>query len=381
MKIAHVGLASYYTDGMAYQDNQLAEQNVRDGHKVLYVSNAQKYESGMIVDTGYEDIMLPCGVRLVRLPYIRVLGRFFSEKLRAVRGLYALLTDFSPDVILCHDLTAWSVRDVVHYKRLHPEVKLYADTHACAANSGRNWLSLHLLHRGLYRLCMRTALPYLEKYFYITSDCRRFSDKNYGVPASIMEFYPLGGVMPDDEAYRMWRMKRRAELCMEDNELLFVHSGKLDAEKRTEELLKAFAAVPELKARLVVIGSMTDDMKSVLLPLMAADSRVEYMGWRNAEELKEYLCAADMYLQPGSESSTMQNAVCASCPVMLYPHRSYIEGYDYGNIVWTKTAGDMEDCFRKIAVGELRLDVLAEKSRMCALELLDYRRLAERLYR
>ena len=88
-----------------------------------------------------------------------------------------------------------------------------------------------------------------------------------------------------------------------------------------------------------------------------------------------------MYLQPGSESATMQNAVCAFCPVMLYPHRSYTEGYDYGNIVWTKTIGDMEECFRKIAAGELRLDVRAEKSRLCALELLDYRRLAARLYR
>lgn len=381
MKIAHVGLASHYTDGMAYQDNQLAEQNARDGHEVLYVSNAQKYENGMIVDTDCEDTVLPSGVRLVRLPYVRVFGRLFSEKLRAVRGLYELLTDFAPDAILCHGLAAWSVRDVVRYRRSHPETRLYADTHACTANSGGNWLSLHLLHRGLYRGCVHAALPYLEKCFYITSDCRRFAEENYGVPAKLMEFYPLGGVIPTDEEYRTWRAQRRAELGVGDDEMLFVHSGKLDAEKRTEELLKAFTAVPGLKARLAVIGSMTDDMKSVLWPLMAADSRVEYLGWKNAEELREYLCAADMYLQPGSESATMQNAVCAFCPVMLYPHRSYTEGYDYGNIVWTKTIGDMEECFRKIAAGELRLDVRAEKSRLCALELLDYRRLAARLYR
>ena len=30
MKIAHVGLASFYTEGMTYQDNLLAEQNARD---------------------------------------------------------------------------------------------------------------------------------------------------------------------------------------------------------------------------------------------------------------------------------------------------------------------------------------------------------------
>ena len=48
MRIAHVGLAAYYTDGMTYQDNQLAEQNARDGHQVLYISNAAKYVNGQM---------------------------------------------------------------------------------------------------------------------------------------------------------------------------------------------------------------------------------------------------------------------------------------------------------------------------------------------
>lgn len=151
MKIAHIGLASFYTEGMTYQDNQLAEQNVRDGHEVLYISNAAKYENGGVVETGYQDLMTPGGVRLVRLPYVRVLNRFVSGKLRRVTGLYPLLADFAPDVILSHDLCYWSVRDVLRYKKDHPRVKLYADTHTAACNSGTNWLSLHILHRMFYR--------------------------------------------------------------------------------------------------------------------------------------------------------------------------------------------------------------------------------------
>ena len=40
MKIAHIGLASYFTENMTYQDNQLTNQNVLDGHEVLMISNA-----------------------------------------------------------------------------------------------------------------------------------------------------------------------------------------------------------------------------------------------------------------------------------------------------------------------------------------------------
>ena len=34
MRIAHICLASYFTENMTYQDNQLTNQNVLDGHDV-----------------------------------------------------------------------------------------------------------------------------------------------------------------------------------------------------------------------------------------------------------------------------------------------------------------------------------------------------------
>ena len=68
MRIAHIGLASYFTEHMTYQDNQLSNQNVLDGHEVLVISNAAKYADGKVVDTGYEDYYLENGIRLIRLP-------------------------------------------------------------------------------------------------------------------------------------------------------------------------------------------------------------------------------------------------------------------------------------------------------------------------
>ena len=94
MRIAHIGLASYFTEGMTYQDNQLTEQNARDGHDVLYISNASKYVDGKVVDTGYEDLRLSNGVRLVRMPYTNVLAKSLTERLRFVK--VAALVNPSP---------------------------------------------------------------------------------------------------------------------------------------------------------------------------------------------------------------------------------------------------------------------------------------------
>ena len=381
MKIAHIGLASFYTDGMTYQDNQLAEQNVRDGHEVMYIANAAKYVDGKITETGYEDTVLPCGVRLVRLPYRKILTASLSDKIRKVDGIYELLCGFQPDVIMCHGLCFYSSLDAVRYKKEHPEIKLYADTHSDYGNSGKSWVSLHILHRIFYRRLAQKALPFVERLFYTSYERKDFFMENYGYPESVMEFYPLGGEIPSDEKYSEMRTRKRNELGLEDGELLFIHSGKLDAGKKTEELLNAFYAVPELKAKLIIAGAVPDDMKDGLLPLFERDRRVVFLGWLTSDKLIEYLCASDMYLQPGTVSATMENAMCCRCAQMLYPKEAYIRAYPEDMAFWVKSEDDILASFKTLSADKRVIKEMRTSAYSYALEMLDYRKLAARLYR
>ena len=381
MRIAHICLASYFTENMTYQDNQLTNQNVLDGHDVLVISNASKYVEGKIVDTGYEDLRMENGIRLVRLPYQRILVRTVTDRLRIVKGLYELLAEFRPDVIMSHNLSYVSVLDVIRYKKDNPQVKFFADTHTSFYNSGRNWVTLHVLHRMLYRYLVQKAIPYLEKFFYVGASDREFAREHYGAPLELMEYFPLGGNLLEEKDYNAYRDHHRKELCLADDEILLIHTGKLDPLKQTKELLEAFAAVPDFKAKLAIIGSIPADQKETLVPLMGADSRVVYLGWKTASELVGYLCACDLYCQPGSVSATLQNAVCCGSPVMAYPHLPYTEALDYGNILWVETQEDMEKVFLDLAANKTNLEVLRKNSERCARELLDYRMLAARLYR
>lgn len=382
MKILHLCLACFYIDNYTYQENILPRINHEDGHDVRILASTETFVDN--VHLGYvepSEYVTEYGVPIKRLPYVKVGNGFVTHKFRAYSHLYEEIIDFAPDVILCHGQGFWSVRDVIRYKKAHPAVKLYADTHTDYYTSATNWLSLHILHRVFYRRLVRLALPYLEKYLCISDECRRFSIENYGVPEELTEFYPLGGILPTEEAYQAHRAARRAELGLQPGELLLVHAGKLEPQKKTDALLRAFAAVPELKARLAVIGSIPEEHKAELLAQMDADPRVTYLGWKSGDDLQEYLCAADLYCQPGKVSAIMQNAVCCRCPVMLYPHSDYKEGYDYGNVLWVKNEDDMVREFQKLAAGETDLAALQRNSERCAKELLDYRALAARLYR
>lgn len=381
MKIVHLELSGFYNENTTYQTNFLAACNLADGHTVTVVSSPFHWEGAQTVYAVPGEQIVENGIRLIRLPYRNTSKGYSHQKVRAVVGLYETLERLQPDVIMCHGLQFWSVRDVIRYKKAHPAVKVYADTHADYYTSATNWLSLHILHRGFYRYLVRKALPYLEKYLCVSDECRRFSIENYGVPEALTEFYPLGGILLTEEDYQTHRAARRAELGIKPDELLLVHAGKLEPQKKTDALLRAFAAVPELNARLAVIGSIPEENKEELTAQMDADSRVTYLGWKSGGDLQEYLCAADLYCQPGKVSAIMQNAVCCRCPVLLYPHPGYVKDYDYGNILWVKNEDDMIREFQKLAAGETDLAALQRNSERCAKELLDYRALAARLYR
>lgn len=380
MKIAHIGLASHYTDGMTYQDNMLSEQNVKDGHEVLYISDAQRFENGKLVSVGVQDRLLPCGVRVVYLPYRKILTASASDKIRKVDGLYELLCSFQPDVILCHGLCFYSSLDAVRYKKEHPETKLYADTHADYGNSGKSWVSLHILHRLYYRALAQKALPYVEKLFYTSYERKDFFIENYGYPESVTEFYPLGGEIPSEAEYAERRTRRRGELGLKEDELLFVHSGKMDAGKKTAELLNAFYAVPELKAKLVIAGSIPDDRREILLPLIERDERVSFLGWLTAGALSEYLCAGDLYLQPGTVSATMECSMCCRCAEMLYPTYAYTRAFPEDMAFWVKNEEDILAAFRSIAADPNVVRRMRERAFSFARENLDYKKLAARLY-
>lgn len=106
-----------------------------------------------------------------------------------------------------------------------------------------------------------------------------------------------------------------------------------------------------------------------------------YLGWKPAEELLEYLCAGDLYCQPGSVSATLQNALCCGCPAMAYPHEEYRDGLDWGQFLWVRTREDMRAAIEEAAREPGSLAPLRQRALACARELLDYRVLAARLYR
>ena len=378
MRIVHVCLASHYTEGMSYQDNILPDINSQDGHEVLIISNTQKYVDGKLVDTDEEEKNIKHNLKLIRINFDKIFTKFISEKIRKSKKLYSILEKFKPDVILFHGMCAYELLTVSKYKKNHPSIKLYADSHEDFTNSAITFFSKNILHRLFYKRIVLRCLKYIDEVLYISEETRIFLHNFYEIPNENLEFYPLGGFIVEEEEKKLIREKIRKDLKISEKDTILIHSGKLDKLKKTRELLNSFRKITNNNIHLIIIGSIPND-NQILYDLIKKDKRVKYLGWKTGDDLLKYICASDIYMQPGSQSSTSLTAVCCGLPILLYPSVSYKDMFDT-NVFWVKNDEEIDEVILKITENPTLLDNMSKRSYEIAKEILDYKKLSARLY-
>lgn len=365
---------------MTYQENLLAEQNVVDGHEVRVIADCSMYVGGRLEQTVPSTRRLATGVTLTRLPLLRLLPRMLTYKLRIAKGLYSEIASFDPDIILYHGVVGAGLLTVGKYKKRNPHVKLYIDSHEDFHNSARNWISKWIQYKIITRMMLSVIRGRVEKFLYVSMETADFLRAMYGLKDEEMEFYPLGGCIIEEDERRRWRAEIREELGFAEDNIVLVHSGKLTREKRTVELLRAFASIQDPSLRLCVVGSIPSEQSEVLQEMLKQDSRVKHVGWVDGQRLTKILCAADCYVQPGTQSATLQLALCCSLPVVVYPYPSH-EPYVQGNGFYAASEEELAAVLRRVSAEPAQLADMASRSYRIARELLDYRTLAARLYR
>lgn len=380
MKILHMMLSNFYVDNYNYQENIFPRQNKADGNEILIIASTETY-----LNDNYLEHVLPSeylnddGIMVKRLNYRNFPIKLLKYKIRSYVGVIKAIEDFNPDIILFHGTCGLEIINVAMYKKKNQNVKFYVDSHEDFNNSAKNFLSKNILHKIIYNYSLNKALPYIDKIFYVNYEAKIFLQKMYNIPESILEYLPLGGNIIKDELRRKKRETIRSILNLSPTDLLLFHSGKMCKAKRTIDIIKAFSATNANNLVFVFVGSMTDDVKYEVLPLVNKDSRIHYLGWKSAEELQDYLCASDLYVQPGGQSVTMQNALCCGSAAALYPHEShkYLLG---DSVFYVETVEDMKDLFEQIAQDPSILEKKRNMSFELAKEKLDYKQLAARLY-
>ena len=378
MKIIHYCLSSFYIDGMNYQENALVREHVKAGHDVLVIASTENQgpDKKIFYDQPREYIGGE-GARVIRLPY-KGFPHSLARKLRMHPDVYKITEDFKPDAALFHSMCGWELLTVTKYKRNHPELILYADSHEDKYNSGRSFLSLEVLHKRYYAPIARRAVKDLGKVLCMNVSSMEFMRDVYKLPEEKIEFFPLAGDPLEMEDIKKRRKIARKSLGIKDDKIIMVQSGKQTKRKKLIESLRAFAKLESPDVELLIVGVLFEDIKDEAETLIAQDPRVTFLGWKTPDELTEILCAADIYLQPGTQSATMQNSLCAGCAVILDDVPSHVP-YFVDNGWPLNSIQTLEMVFKDVIKKREQLPAMMQKSNALAHKLLNYSVQAERV--
>ncbi|WP_090527762.1 glycosyltransferase family 4 protein [Pseudobutyrivibrio sp. UC1225] len=385
MKILHIALASHFTVGMLYQENQMINCQRADGHEVTIITDLYHYEHGELVKGSEEDTIMDNGARLIRLKWDRIFfSDLWTEKIRKSHKVKKLLKEIQPDTILFHGLCGYEIMTVADYCKSNPDCLFFVDCHSDYNGSARTFLSKNF-YKFIHGHFITKASLLVDKFFYTGEEMRYWMNDLFVIPKDRQEFLATGGTIYTAQQQKDARMELIKKYALPQDAIILAHSAKLiDEKSRTKELIEAFRKVNDPRLTLFIFGFIAKEMSSEIRSLIESDNRIHFMGWKVSTEIEEFLAGVDMYCQPGGRSTTFETAMCCGCVNMTYPLDTYKdENYtdcNFENYFFVENEEDIVKVLKDITENVQVLEQAKAKSFSFARLNFDYAVISRRIY-
>lgn len=324
MRIVNVALNGIYTDGFSYHENLLPLYHKKNGHDVTILTSEFEFNSdGVPVKTSRCDYIDENGIHIIRLPIKN--GKDISYRLKRFEGVYQALEKLNPEIIFCHLFQFVDVNEVIRYKKNHPGIKLFIDSHSDYSNSAKSWLSKNIQHKILWRYFAQKALPYTERFYGVLPARVDFIKELYHIPDNKVELLVMGA---DDELVAQAATKDSIALVrnrygIDYDDFLIVTGGKIDLwKKQTLLLMDAVNSISNSKLKLIVFGSVVDELKEEIN--RRCTEKVKYIGWLESKDSYPVFGAGDLAVFPGRHSVFWEQVAGQGIPLVI----KYWEGTD-----------------------------------------------------
>lgn len=320
MKIVMV--CEFFDKDLAFQENLLLKYYRKMGHEVTIITstylNVFDYYSGKHDKAAPASVEHHDGGKIIRLRFRYNL----LNKLKSYAGFARTLADEAPDFIFVHDITP-DFPPMVAYVKAHPDVKMIMDYHADYSNSGKNWLSLRILHGVMRGYFLKRARPHLEKILPIVPTGFTFLNEVYGVPMSEMDLLPLGAdtdLVATVQATNP-RPAIRAQYGIAEDAIVIITGGKMERYKKVEVLIEAVQRTGRKDVHILAAGTFPpndpDYERDIRGRAEALGSQFRFVGWLDAPAMFAHMAAADMAVFPASQSVLWLQAIASGLPLVV----------------------------------------------------------------
>lgn len=384
-------ICDFFNEDLEYQENLLVKYYSKHGHKVTVI--ASTFESVFDYYADRHDNATPSRTYAVGNATVHKLRYRYNilNRLRAYTSIMPILEETQPDLIFVHDIML-NLPEAVRYVKRHPHCRMIMDYHADYSNSGKNLLSLKILHGVFRKWFLDRARPHFSKIFPVVPGGTVFLNEIYKVPVEEMELLPLGADtdLANAVAAEGGRAARRAALGFEPDDIVIFTGGKLTPLKKTEYLFDAVSQIANPRIKIVVAGKATDQDAAYATDLQTrakALGCVHFAGWLGREDIYRHLDIADLAVFPASQSVLWQQAIAMGLPLIAgdigHQDISYLNFHE--NIIVLPKENIRADCIAAAISSVIdepeRMAAMRAGARRVADEHLNWNRLIERTLR
>lgn len=347
MKVLHLMLASFYIDNYSYQENLLPKYHKKMGYDVEIVASLFTFDEngkGKWLQNR-SNYINENGIPVTRLEFKK---SKYSRKIRRYEGLMDELARVNPEIIFIHGVQFSDIDIVVKYIKKHSNTVVYVDNHADFMNSGKNWISKHILHEIIWRHYAQKINPYVKRFYGVLPGRCDFLRDEYKIPEEKVELLVMG--VDDEQVSRISStnapQKFREKNHIQRDDFLIVTGGKLDRKKNTIELISAVKQFPKNKVKLIIFGSVDPELQDTFYGLCDG-VQVQYLGWMNTEQSYDAFSAADLVIFPGLHSVYWEQTAGLGIP-MLVRKLPGVDHIDMGGNVRYLRSGMRDDIYNGI---------------------------------
>lgn len=362
-------ICEFYNEELEYQENLLTKYYIKNGFEVTVITSTfdsifdyynDRYDKKKPGRIYYDN-----GAKIMKLPYrYNVLNRF-----RAHEKLDSIIADERPDLIYVHDISP-NFPEAISYVKRNPGCRMIMDYHADYSNSGKNWISLKILHGIMRKYLLDRARPYLHRIFPIIPASKDFLHEVYGVPHAEMEVLPLGADIDMVREMRRNRegLKLRRQLGIPDEDTIIFTGGKLTPLKRTEMVIEAVNRLKRKSLHLIIVGEAgkgDEAYRESLDAAVAANPNIHFSGWLDKDAIYRHLDMSNLAVFPASQSILWLQAIGAGLPLIVgnTGHQSveYVNQHD--NIIMLERDDVNTDAITAAIVSVIDNPTLMQKMR------------------
>lgn len=341
MKI--VMLCDAFFDDLQYQENLLEKYYRKKGHQVTIIASNFKNVFDYYVDN-YDseepeyDYIVNDSTRIIKRKYsLNILNKF-----RQIRGVKSLIFELQPDVIFIHDIHA-NILDAVAYKKKNNNCKIIMDYHADYSNSGKNWISINILHKIIRNYFFQKSRKYIDNIYPVVPDSAKFLNEIYGIPYADMEVLPLGVDMDLIKSIEGSNASEeiRSKFNIKDDDIVIFTGGKISRLKNIHLIIEALNLINKPNIHLLVVGKFDSnevDYQNYIEKISKNKNNIHFTGWVTGDDVYNYLCASDISIFPSSQTVLFQQSLACSLALIIgIEHidsqgRRHVYNVDYLNI-------------------------------------------------